>query len=117
MASRHPKQQSSKPKVSRSNFYKEVSKILNPIDEEPKPVSSRLSHGKKIEELKRGLITSESADLTPFKEGSVINHKRFGTGTIIEKEGEIATIQFENETKRISLRITVLTGNVELVSS
>lgn len=102
---------------SRSNFYKEVSKILNPIDEEPKPVSSRLSHGKKIEELKRGLITSESADLTPFKEGSVINHKRFGTGTIIEKEGEIVTIQFENETKRISLRITVLNGNVELVSS
>ncbi|WP_195454633.1 hypothetical protein [Turicibacter sanguinis] len=47
----------------------------------------------------------------------MINHKRFGTGTIIEKEGEIATIQFENETKRISLRITVLNGNVELVSS
>ena len=103
---------------SRSNFYKEVSQIINPIKDEVKStsISNRLTHGKGVEELKKGLISSESVDLTPFKIGSKIQHQRFGNGTILEINGEIGTIQFEKETKRISLRITVLNGNLKLLS-
>lgn len=103
---------------SRSNFYKEVSQIIHPIKDEIKStsISNRLTHGKGVEELKKGLISSESVDLTPFKIGSKIQHQRFGNGTILEINGEIGTIQFEKETKRISLRITVLNGNLKLLS-
>lgn len=102
---------------SRSNFYKEVSQIVNPVAEEPTSSTTRLSHGKKIEDLKNRLLSSEFVDLTAFKKGSTLTHQRFGTGVILEKEGEIATVQFETEIKRISLRITVLNGNVELIST
>lgn len=101
---------------SRSNYFKEVSKILTPATEDVSS-PSRLSHGKSIKELKQGLILHDHIDLRPYKVGSNINHERFGKGLIIQLEGEIATIQFEKETKRISLKITVLNGSLSLVSS
>ncbi len=58
-----------------------------------------------------------AVDLKAYQVGVLIHHQRFGDGTIIDLEGEIATIQFEHEQKRISLRITVENGNVSLKSS
>lgn len=102
---------------NRSIFVKDVHQILNPHrSTESSPAVKRTTSGRTISELKSLALTS-SVDLSAYQLGVSIHHLRFGDGTIIDLEGEIATIQFEHEQKRISLRITVKNGNVTLKSS
>ena len=102
---------------NRSVFVKDVHQILYPKSAtESLPQPKRTASGRSISELKSMNLTT-SVDLKAYQIGVLIHHQRFGDGTIIDLEGEIATIQFEHEQKRISLRITVENGNVTLKSS
>lgn len=102
---------------NRSVFVKDVHQILHPKSAtESSPQPKRTASGRSISELKSMNLTT-SVDLKAYQVGVLIHHQRFGDGTIIDLEGEIATIQFEHEQKRISLRITVENGNVTLKSS
>ena len=102
---------------NRSVFVKDVHQILHPKSAtESSPQPKRTASGRSISELKSMNLTT-SVDLKAYQVGVLIHHQRFGDGTIIDLEGEIATIQFEHEQKRISLRITVENGNVSLKSS
>ena len=102
---------------NRSVFVKDVHQILYPKSAtESLPQPKRTASGRSISELKSMNLTT-SVDLKAYQIGVLIHHQRFGDGTIIDLEGEIATIQFEHEQKRISLRITVENGNVSLKSS
>lgn len=105
---------------NRSIFIKEVQSILNPAlkKEGHLPTASkRTLSGRKIDELKS--LPGSTIDLSPYPVGTIITHRQFGDGTIIAREGEIATIQFHatKDEKRISLKITVANGNVTLKSS
>lgn len=102
---------------NRSVFVKDVHQILYPKSAtEASPQPKRTTSGRSISELKSmNLITS--VDLKAYQIGALIHHQRFGDGTIIDLDGETATIQFDGEQKRISLRITVENGNVTLKSS
>ncbi len=102
---------------NRSVFVKDVHQILHPKSAtESSPQPKRTASGRSISELKSMNLTT-AVDLKAYQVGVLIHHQRFGDGTIIDLEGEIATIQFEHEQKRISLRITVENGNVSLKSS
>ncbi len=102
---------------NRSVFVKDVHQILYPKSAtESLPQPKRTASGRSISELKSMNLTT-AVDLKAYQVGVLIHHQRFGDGTIIDLEGEIATIQFEHEQKRISLRITVENGNVSLKSS
>lgn len=102
---------------NRSVFVKDVHHILNPEAESTIPSQTkRTSSGRSISELK-SMNISTSVDLSPYQIGVNIHHQRFGDGLIIEREGEIATIQFEDEQRRISLRITVENGNLTIKSA
>lgn len=102
---------------NRSVFVKDVHQILHPKSAtESSPQPKRTASGRSISELKLMNLTT-AVDLKAYQIGVLIHHQRFGDGTIIDLEGEIATIQFEHEQKRISLRITVENGNVSLKSS
>ena len=102
---------------NRSVFVKDVHQILYPKSAtESSPQPKRTASGRSISELKSMNLTT-AVDLKAYQVGVLIHHQRFGDGTIIDLEGEIATIQFEHEQKRISLRITVENGNVSLKSS
>ena len=102
---------------NRSVFVKDVHQILYPKSAtESLPQPKRTASGRSISELKSMNLTT-SVDLKAYQIGVLIHLQRFGDGTIIDLEGEIATIQFEHEQKRISLRITVENGNVSLKSS
>ncbi|MDE5978129.1 MAG: ATP-dependent helicase [Turicibacter sp.] len=102
---------------NRSIFVKDVQRIIHPnaipsdIESTSKP--KRTTSGRSISELKSLSLTT-SVDLSHYHIGDLIHHQRFGEGTILQLEGEIATIQFENTIKRISLRITVENGNLTL---
>ena len=99
---------------TRSNFFQEVSKLVlgnGPNQESP----SKDSIKKSLATLRQGLISSDSVDLSPYQVGVFLKHKLFGIGQIIEREGEIAKIKFESDERRISLKITVLNGNVSLI--
>lgn len=99
---------------TRSDFFLEVSK-LNPGCEMIPSLAQPDKKRPSIHQLKEGLILKDNIDLSSFQIGTQIEHKLFGLGEIIEREGEIASIQFEHEQKRISLRITVSNGNLSLV--
>ena len=102
---------------NRSVFVKDVHQILYPKSAtESLPQPKRTASGRSISELKSMNLTT-SVDLKAYQIGVLIHHQRFGDGTIIDLDGETATIQFEHEQKRISLRITVENGNVSLKSS
>lgn len=102
---------------NRSVFVKDVHQILHPKSAtESSPQPKRTASGRSISELKSMNLTT-SVDLKAYQIGVLIHHQRFGDGTIIDLDGETATIQFEHEQKRISLRITVENGNVSLKSS
>ena len=102
---------------NRSVFVKDVHQILHPKSAtESSPQPKRTASGRSISELKSMNLTT-AVDLKAYQVGVLIHHQRFGDGTIIDLEGEIATIKFEHEQKRISLRITVENGNVSLKSS
>ena len=102
---------------NRSVFVKDVHQILYPKSAtESLPQPKRTASGRSISELKSMNLTT-SVDLKAYQIGVLIHHQRFGDGTIIDLDGETATIQFEHEQKRISLRITVENGNVTLKSS
>lgn len=102
---------------NRSIFVKDVQQILNPKTEPEASIHpKRTSSGRSIAELKSASLTS-SVDLTPFQIGSEIHHQRFGDGTILHLDAETATIQFADEQRRISLRITVENGNLSLKKS
>lgn len=104
-------------KFNRSLFVKDVHHILTPHPStQLSPPIKRTTSGRSISELK-SLALISSVDLSAYQRGTLIHHLRFGDGMIIDLEGEIATIQFEHEQKRISLRITVGNGNVILKSS
>ena len=99
---------------NRSVFVKDVHQILYPKSAtESLPQPKRTASGRSISELKSMNLTT-SVDLKAYQIGVLIHHQRFGDGTIIDLDGETATIQFEHEQKRISLRITVENGNVTL---
>ena len=55
--------------------------------------------------LQRTLLTS--LDLSDYQPKTHVHHLMFGDGTIQHVEGEIATIAFQDDTRRISLRITL----------
>lgn len=102
---------------NRSVFVKDVHQILYPKSAtESLPQPKRTASGRSISELKSMNLTT-AVDLKAYQVGVLIHHQRFGDGTIIDLDGETATIQFEHEQKRISLRITVENGNVTLKSS
>ncbi len=102
---------------NRSVFVKDVHQILYPKSAtESLPQPKRTASGRSISELKSMNLTT-AVDLKAYQIGVLIHHQRFGDGTIIDLDGETATIQFEHEQKRISLRITVENGNVSLKSS
>lgn len=102
---------------NRSVFVKDVHQILYPKSAtESLPQPKRTASGRSISELKSMNLTT-AVDLKAYQVGVLIHHQRFGDGTIIDLDGETATIQFEHEQKRISLRITVENGNVSLKSS
>lgn len=100
---------------TRSDFFVEVSK-LNPGCETTSSLTPTERKRPSIHQLKEGLILKDSVDLSPYQIGTVIEHKLFGIGTILQREGEIATIEFLHETKRISLRITASNGNLSLAT-
>ena len=101
---------------NRSIFVKDVHQILDPQSNDSSPRVKKTTSGRSISELKSLALTA-SVDLSPYQVGTFIHHLRFGDGEIINLEGEIATIQFADEQKRISLRITTENGNVRLKSS
>ncbi len=91
-----------------SEFLVQVHQLVHPkAPSKPKRLSKHLA------ELKHALLSD--LDLTPFEVGTVISHTIFGQGTITALSGEIATIDFESETKRISLRITLENGTLSLI--
>ena len=101
---------------NRSIFVKDVHQMLAPQSHDSSPRVKKTTSGRSISELK-SLVLTASVDLSPYQIGTFIHHLRFGDGEIINLEGEIATIQFADEQKRISLRITTEHGNVRLKSS
>ena len=101
---------------NRSNFFKDLFQIVH-----PKPLEDEA-------EVKTTKTKQNRQPLTDFKKlfplqlenypiGTLVNHKKFGEGTIIHLENEIATIHFDDETRRISLRIAVENGNLEHIDS
>ena len=80
---------------NRSVFVKDVHQILHPKSAtESSPQPKRTASGRSISELKSMNLTT-AVDLKAYQVGVLIHHQRFGDGTIIDLEGEIATIQFE----------------------
>lgn len=65
---------------------------------------------KALPKKERSLLESPETLYQDFPIGSAVIHKRFGAGQILERDGEIATISFADEVRRISLRITLEKG-------
>lgn len=59
-----------------------------------------------------GASAKDIADFASrFKEGTRIDHKMFGGGTVIEKEGDIVSVKLDNgETKKLSLKFLLERG-------
>ena len=55
-------------------------------------------------------------EFSQYPAGARIRHRRFGEGTILQRDDEIATIQFPDELRRISLRVTTEKGILEKIS-
>ncbi|MGL4373269.1 MAG: ATP-dependent helicase, partial [Turicibacter sp.] len=94
-----------------SNFFEAVNQLVNPkVESSETAPSKKLSRS--LSDLRQGLISA--IDLSPFKVGTLIIHKIFGEGKISHLEGEIATIEFSENTRRISLRITLQNETLSL---
>lgn len=86
---------------SRSDFFKEARQAAGA--KEMAPVAAP---------LKKVPLASlmDAPNYEDYGKGAQIKHARFGIGTVLERDGEIATISFADETRRISLRITLEKG-------
>jgi len=90
---------------SRSDFFKEA-KAAAKVPETLLETKILKAHSP--------LLKNPDAEYADYRAGNFVTHQRFGTGRILEREGEIATISFADETRRISLRITLEKGVLQL---
>ncbi|HAX73001.1 MAG TPA: hypothetical protein DCY20_05705 [Firmicutes bacterium] len=97
-----------------SNFFQVVDEIVNPTQQTDDTKNTK-KLSRPVSQLKNSLLSD--IDLTPFIVGSSVMHKKFGEGEIIALEGEIATIKFSDNHKRISLRITLQNETLSLVTA
>jgi len=95
---------------NRSNFFKDANEIVNP---RPASKSSESSLTRpSIQVLKQ--ISPINLDDYPID--TKIHHQKFGPGKILDLEGEVATIQFDDEIRRISLKIALNNGSLAKIS-
>ncbi len=92
-----------------SDFFVQVQQQLN-----PSTMPTKKREHRPLKEMSTRLLSV--IDLSEFAVGTSVSHQIFGVGTILERDGEIASIQFEDNMKRISLRITLENGNLSLNS-
>lgn len=87
-----------------------------PLKENQNKKSSKQSFGEKtkVGQFLKGLgKKTESFDESRYKKGSTVTHQRFGKGTILEIEGDIAKIAFETGVKKMNLGICIENGVLE----
>ena len=64
----------------------------------------------------KGKKAAYTGDCSEFRKGTQVVHSRFGNGTVISREGEIATIRFLSGTKKIHLPTCCNSGAIRVES-
>ena len=59
-------------------------------------------------------LNESNVDLSSYKKGTIISHQRFGAGTIVERNGAIASIHFEAAgEKKMNLAVCLENGVIK----
>ncbi|WP_256760059.1 ATP-dependent helicase [Cohnella sp. WQ 127256] len=103
--------------VQTSQFVTNVQHIQNP----PKDIPSQQAVGTKVRQLKPKASVPYNPnalkDIEQFVAGSKVQHRVFGSGDIVLVDGDSVEIEFQAETKRLSVNICIEMGLLEPHSS